>query len=195
MGHRRGGAELRPSAVLTVGHGARSIESFLELLKGAGVRRLVDVRTAPGSRKHPQFGRDSLEAALGSAGISYEWRPELGGWRRPRRDSRHTALRSNAFRGYADHMETPEFVDALRSLMAAAAQKERVVIMCAESLWWRCHRRMIADALDVAGWRVLHLMEGGRLEPHGRSEAARLDEDGGLVYDRATGQGSLLDEA
>ena len=190
-------SERRPLVVLTVGHGARSIEAFVDLLRGAGVTRLVDVRTAPGSRKHPQFGRDALAASLERAGIAYEWTPDLGGWRRPRPDSRHTALRSAGFRGYADHMETQEFGSALRSLIDGAA-RERVAIMCAESLWWRCHRRLIADALDAEGIEVLHLLEGGRLEPHRRSDAARQDELGRLVYDREAaeppGQASLLDD-
>ena len=189
-------SERRPLTVLTVGHGARSIEAFLDLLRGAAVTRLVDVRTAPGSRKHPQFGRDALAASLERAGIAYEWSPDLGGWRKPRPDSRHTALRSAGFRGYADHMETEEFRSALRSVIDAPS-RERVAIMCAESLWWRCHRRLIADALDAPGVEVLHLMEGGRQEPHRRSEAARIDDLGRLVYDRAApeppAQASLLD--
>jgi len=176
--------------LFTVGHGARSIEGFLSLLRGAGVQRLVDVRTAPGSRKHPHFGRDALEAAVQRAGIAYEWRKELGGWRKPRPGSPHTALRSAGFRGYADHMDTEEFASALDRLMASA-EGERVAIMCAESLWWRCHRRMIADALEAAGCEVLHLMEGGRLERHRPSEIART-VDGRLVYDVDAGQASPL---
>ncbi|HXF57824.1 MAG TPA: DUF488 domain-containing protein, partial [Actinomycetota bacterium] len=95
--------------VFTVGHGARPLEEFLAVLEGAGVRRLVDVRTAPGSRRHPHFGREELAAALAARGIQYVWRRELGGWRRSRPDSPHTAIRSPGFPGYADHMETEEF--------------------------------------------------------------------------------------
>jgi len=171
--------------VVTVGHGARAIDVFVDLLVGAGVRRLVDIRTAPASRKHPQFGKDALSATLEGADIAYEWwGRELGGWRRPRVDSRHTALRSPGFRGYADHMETGEFRAALDRLIASS-RDTRTAIMCAESLWWRCHRRMVADALVAAGCRVEHLMEGGGLDPHHLSPAARLD-DGVLVYDVVT---------
>jgi uncharacterized protein (DUF488 family) len=170
--------------ILTVGHGARPIDAFLDLLRGAGVRRLVDVRTAPGSRKHPQFGRDALAASLDTAGIAYEWWGRaLGGWRRPRPDSRHTALRSPGFRGYADHMETEEFGAALRELIATSG-RTRTAVMCAESLWWRCHRRMVADALLASGIEVAHIMEGGRLDPHRLSRSARV-EDSLVVYDVA----------
>jgi uncharacterized protein (DUF488 family) len=168
--------------VLTVGHGARDIESFLGLLRGAGVERLVDVRTAPGSRKHPQFGRDALASSLAGAGITYEWwGRDLGGWRRPRRDSRHAALRSSGFRGYADHMDTEAFRAARMRLIETSAGA-RTAVMCAESLWWRCHRRMLADALVAAGCEVVHVMDGDRLEPHRLSPVARLDGDA-VVYD------------
>jgi len=169
------------TVVFTIGHGARTLEAFVELLHGAGIRRLVDVRTAPGSRKHPHFGKDSLTGSLPAAGVAYEWHKALGGWRKPRPDSRHTALRTAGFRGYADHMETEEFLQARDRLIALAGDAPTAV-MCAESLWWRCHRRMLADALTVAGCEVRHVMEGGRVEPHRLSASARV-EDGTLVYD------------
>lgn len=170
--------------MFTIGHGAREIDAFLDLLRGAGVRRLVDVRTAPGSRKHPQFGRDALEASLAGAGIGYAWEGEaLGGWRRPRPDSRHTALRSSGFRGYADHMETEAFLEARGRLIEGAAGL-LTTVMCAESLWWRCHRRLLADALLAEGCEVRHIMDGPRLEPHRLSPQARI-EDGLPVYDVA----------
>jgi uncharacterized protein (DUF488 family) len=163
--------------VFTIGHGARDIDTFLDLLRGAGVRRLVDVRTAPGSRKHPQFGRDALEASLAGAGIGYAWEGKaLGGWRRARPDSRHTSLRSSGFRGYADHMETEAFRDARQRLIDGSAELPTTV-MCAESLWWRCHRRLLADALLAAGCGVRHIMDGPRLEPHRLSPQARIEDD------------------
>jgi uncharacterized protein (DUF488 family) len=181
--------------IYTIGHGARDIDSFLELLKGAGVRRLVDVRTAPGSRKHPQFGRDALAESLGGRDIGYVWRREMGGWRKARPDSRHTAIRSPGFRGYADHMETVEFGEARRWLIETSAEVPTAV-MCAESLWWRCHRRMLADGLLAAGCRVLHIMDGGRLEEHRLHPAARLEGDL-PVYDveveEESGQSHLVD--
>jgi uncharacterized protein (DUF488 family) len=168
--------------LFTVGHGARNIEAFLDLLRGAGVRRLVDIRTAPGSRKHPHFGRDALEASLAGAGVDYVWEGEaLGGWRRPRQNSRHASLRSSGFRGYADHMETEDFREARQRLIDGSARLPTTV-MCAESLWWRCHRRLLADALLAAGCEVRHIMDGPRLEPHRLSPQARI-EDGLPVYD------------
>lgn len=168
--------------VFTIGHGARDIDAFLDLLRGAGIRRLVDVRTAPGSRKHPQFGRDALEASLAGARIGYEWEGEdLGGWRRARQDSRNTSLRSSGFRGYADHMETDAFRTARQRLIDGSASIPTTV-MCAESLWWRCHRRLLADALVAAGCEVRHIMDGLRLEPHRLTPQARI-EAGLPVYD------------
>jgi uncharacterized protein (DUF488 family) len=163
--------------VYTIGHGARDIDAFLGLLKGAGTRRLVDVRTAPGSRKHPQFGRDALSASLAKTDIDYEWAGEaLGGWRRARPHSRHVALRSPGFRGYADHMETDAFRDA-RNRLIATARASPTAVMCAESLWWRCHRRLLADALVAAGCEVHHIMEGGKLDRHRLSPQARVEGD------------------
>jgi uncharacterized protein (DUF488 family) len=178
--------------IYTVGHGARDITEFLRLLEGPGIERLVDVRTAPGSRKHPQFGQDALGASLKAHGIAYVWRKEMGGWRKAKPDSRHVAIRSLGFRGYADHMETDEFAAARRWLVQSSIETTTTV-MCAESLWWRCHRRMLADALIAAACRVVHIMEGGRLDEHRLHPAARLVGDL-PVYDvdvEATGQGRL----
>jgi uncharacterized protein (DUF488 family) len=181
--------------VFTVGHGAREIDTFVDLLRGAGVRRLIDIRTAPGSRKHPQFGRDALAASLDRAGIDYEWWGDsMGGWRKARPDSRHTALRSSGFRGYADHMETTQFREA-RDRLIETSRDTPTAVMCAESLWWRCHRRMVADALVAAGTSVRHIMEGGREDPHRLSRAARVDGDA-VVYDVPeddSGQRRLVD--
>jgi len=176
--------------VFTVGHGTRSVDAFLALLRSAGIRRVVDVRTAPGSRKHPQFGRDALAASLDDAGLAYVWRKELGGWRKPRPDSRHLALTSPGFRGYADHMETPEFRQTLAWLVETS-RATPTAVMCAESLWWRCHRRMLADALVVAGCEVRHVMEGGRVVPHRPSPSLRVDGTD-LVYDVVEGQQELM---
>jgi uncharacterized protein (DUF488 family) len=185
----------RAVTIHTIGHGARDIGAFLDLLDEAGIRRLVDIRTAPGSRKHPQFGRDALEAALAGRDIEYVWRKEMGGWRKARPGSRHSAIRSAGFRGYADHMETEEFRE-VRDWLIQTSAKTPTAVMCAESLWWRCHRRMLADALVAAECRVVHLMEGGRRDPHRLHPAARLYE-GLPVYDveveEETGQARLVD--
>ena len=165
-----------PVTVFTIGHGARGLAAFLGLVEGAGIRRIVDVRTAPGSRKHPQFGKDALAESLGDRGIEYVWRKELGGWRKADPRSRHTALRSPGFRGYADHMETSEFREVRRWLIETSSRTPTAV-MCAESLWWRCHRRMLADALVAAGCRVVHVMDGGRRDDHRLHPAARVEGD------------------
>jgi uncharacterized protein (DUF488 family) len=172
----------------TVGHGARPLDAFLEILAHANIDRLIDVRTAPGSRKHPHFGKDALADSLERAGVAYVWRKELGGWRKPRPDSRHTALRSPGFRGYADHMETAEFRATRDWLLGTDVP---TAVMCAESLWWRCHRRMLADALLAAGATVAHIMDGGRLDPHRLHPAARIDGDTVIYDDAAGGQASL----
>jgi uncharacterized protein (DUF488 family) len=179
-------------SLYTIGHGARSLEEFLALLAGAGIRCLVDVRTAPGSRKHPHFGKDVLAAALEGVGIEYVWRKDLGGWRKPTEDSRHIALRSAGFRGYADHMETAEF-RAAREWLVQTAVERSTSVMCAESLWWRCHRSMLSDALEAVGCRVYHITTGGHIERHRLHPAARI-EDGLPVYDRASGQTTLLED-
>lgn len=178
----------------TVGHGARSIETFLGLLTSAGVRRLVDVRTAPGSRKHPQFGRDALASSLAAAGVEYVWRGhELGGWRKADPASRHTALRSPGFRGYADHMATAEFQET-RAWLIDTSRDTSTAVMCAESLWWRCHRRMLADALVAAGCEVRHIMEGGRQDPHRLHPAARVVGDLPVYdVDEDAGQARLVE--
>jgi uncharacterized protein (DUF488 family) len=182
-------SDRRSRRFLSVGHGARPIGVFLAMLQGAGVGRLVDVRSAPGSRKHPHFGKDELARSLAGVGIDYRWERDLGGWRRPKPDSPHTALRSDGFRGYADHMESAAFERALERLVEAA-EDATVAFMCSESLWWRCHRRLISDALVARGQEVQHLMEGGRLDRHRLSPAARV-QGSRLAYDVEEGQQEL----
>ena len=167
--------------VFTIGHGTRPIEAFLALLERAGSRLLVDVRTAPGSRKNPQFGREALRRSVEEHGIAYEWiGKDLGGFREPREGSRHTALVKEPFQGYADHMDTEAFRAALGRLIDLARERP-TTILCAESVWWRCHRRMIADALVASGCEVVHLMDEGA-HPHELHPNARI-QDGRPVYD------------
>jgi uncharacterized protein (DUF488 family) len=173
--------------IFTIGHGTRPVEALVAELKAAGVERLVDVRTVPGSRRNPQFGRDALESALEEAGIAYAWEKDLGGFRRPSASSPHRAIRNDSFRGYADHMDGAEFRGALEWLTDTARDLPTAV-MCAETVWWRCHRRMIADALLVRGWDVVHLMPDGRSQPHRLHPDARVEGDR-LIYD--AGQGRL----
>ena len=168
----------------TVGHSTHGIADLVALLRGAGIRHLVDVRLAPGSRRNPQFQRATLAGALEKAGISYTWEGEhLGGFRKARPDSRNTALRNDGFRGYADHMETEEFRGGLDRVLGLA-DVSPTAVMCAEAVWWRCHRGMIADAVVAAGGEVQHIMPDGTLQEHGLRDMVRV-EDGLPVYDRA----------
>ena len=168
--------------LLTVGHGTLDAAALAALLTSAGVQQVVDVRTAPGSRRFPHFSRDAMSAWLGEAGLGYRWEPELGGWRRPGADSPNRSLRHTGFRGYADHMLTGPFWAALDRLLEDAAAAPTAAL-CAESLWWRCHRRLLADAaVLVRGVEVAHLLHDGRVEPHRVTEGVRR-AGSGLVYD------------
>ena len=167
--------------VWSIGHGTRPIAEFLAVLHEAGIRTLADLRSVPGSRRHPQFGQAALASALASAGIDYVHLRVLGGRRVPSPDSPHVALKVEAFRGYADHMASEEFATDYRRLTALAREKH-TAFMCAETLWWRCHRRMLSDRLTVDGWNVVHLLAPRKSEPHQLWDAARVTS-GGLVYD------------
>jgi uncharacterized protein (DUF488 family) len=170
------------TTLLTLGHGMAPAEELVALLNEAGVERLVDVRTAPGSRRLPHVRREAMADWLGAAGVAYRWEPEFGGFRKPDPASVNTALRHPAFRGYADYMRTPRFWAALDRLLAEAGAAPTAA-MCAETLWWRCHRRLLADAaVLVRGAEVLHLDHRGRLEPHRPTEGVRRDGDL-LAYD------------
>ena len=152
--------------ILTVGHSTHPADRFVELLSSAGVQAIADVRRYPGSRRNPQFGADALAASLAVADIAYEpFGEELGGRRRSQRPKPDSPWRNAAFAAYAEYMESEEFAAGLERLETLAAQR-RVAVMCAESMWWRCHRRLIADALSTRRWQVLHLMPDGRLQPH-----------------------------
>jgi uncharacterized protein (DUF488 family) len=167
--------------VYTVGHSTRSIDELLELMRENGVRLLVDVRRYPVSRRYPQFTAAALAASLAEAGIGYHHEAALGGHREPRPGSANTALRTAAFRGYADHMATAAFQDALARLQEKVAA-QRTAFLCAEADPQRCHRQLIADALLARGARVLHILGPGRVEAHVLHPAARPTPDGGIVY-------------
>ncbi len=168
----------------TVGHGTRTTEELADLLKEAGVELLVDVRRFPGSRRHPHFAREALERSLPDLGVAYDWRgEELGGRRSRTTTSRHPAWRNDAFAGYADYMDTKPFRDAVERVEAEAEAGTALAVMCAETLWWRCHRRLIADALVMRGAEVVHLIQPGKTSPHPLNDAARPGADGYPVYD------------
>ncbi|MGH7636157.1 MAG: DUF488 family protein [Gemmatimonadaceae bacterium] len=143
------------------------------MLQAHDVRALADVRRFPGSRRHPHFGREQLEPFLRAHGIEYVWMPELGGRRKARKDSPHTGWRVEAFRGYADYMDTDEFRAALTRLLELARGLP-TAIMCAEQLWWQCHRRLISDALLAQGHEVLHIESAKKASPHKLVSPARL---------------------
>jgi uncharacterized protein (DUF488 family) len=168
--------------IYTIGHGNRSIEEFVGLLRDAAIECLVDVRAYPASRRHPQFARASLESSLADAGIRYVWEgTALGGRRKPEPNSPHVALKNPGFRAYAGHMASEEFRQALHRL-AANGRGRRTAIMCAERLPWRCHRYLLADSLLARGVRVLHLVNPGQRKEHALNQLARVDGER-LVYD------------
>jgi uncharacterized protein (DUF488 family) len=154
-------------ALYTVGHGARTTDELVAVLDASGVRRLIDVRRFPGSRRHSHLGRAELEVSLPELGVAYVWRgEELGGMRRPVEPSNHPEWRDPGFRAYADYMDTAPFAAALRVLLDDVSADPPLAIMCAETLWWRCHRRMIADAAAAQGIEVIHLLDVGKTQAH-----------------------------
>jgi uncharacterized protein (DUF488 family) len=183
--------------IWTIGHSTRSIENFISLLKKNEIKLLADVRLLPGSKRYPQFNREALAESLNAHGIRYEHFPELGGRRKPNADSRNTAWRNASFRGYADYMETEEFHKGVERLLAFARNdglgspesfrgSETVTpwstaIMCAEAVWWRCHRSLISDYLKARDIEVMHILDANKIEPHPFTSAARI-VNGELSY-------------
>lgn len=179
-------------AVWTIGHSTRTLEEFLELLSGSRIEAVADVRRYPGSRRWPHFAQEPLATALETRGIAYVWFPELGGRRTPRSDSINTAWRSAAFRGYADYMETDAFAEGLERLVSLASGL-RTAVMCAESLWWRCHRGLIADVLRWLDFEVIHILGPGSTASHPYTPAARIV--GGRLSYSAAGSGGGIPES
>ena len=173
--------------IWTVGHSTQERDQLVALLRAHGMEQLVDVRRYPASRRNPQFNADELAAALPAAGIAYEHVEALGGRRSRRRDSPNDGWTEPGFQGYADWMDTPEFEQALARLEAVARER-RTAVMCAEGMWWRCHRRLIADALVVRGWTVEHILPDGRAAPHELTPFAHVGEDGALTYPAPQGR-------
>ena len=174
--------------IWTIGHSTRTIGEFISLLEAHGIKLLADVRLLPGSKRYPQFNKETLADSLGKVGIAYEHFPELGGRRKPRSDSPNTAWRNESFRGYADYMETEQFHNGVKSLLDLAADAGPTAIMCAEAVWWRCHRSLISDYLKAANIEVMHILDANKVEPHPYTSAARI-VNGKLSY---TAENSLL---
>jgi hypothetical protein len=167
--------------VWTIGHSTHSIPAFLELLHAHGIETVADVRRFPGSRRHPQFGADALSASLQAGGIDYHWFPELGGRRKPDLlEPEGSAWRHPSFRAYAQYLRTEEFAQGLDSLLHASKGR-RTAIMCSELLWWRCHRRLIADVMLLCGWEVTHILGIGESSAHRLGPPAQVTP-GGLSY-------------
>ena len=160
--------------VSTIGHSTHAIDDFIAMLKAHAIAELVDIRTIPRSRHNPQFNRDSLPASLEAAGIAYRHMPALGGLRDARPDSVNTGWRNASFRGYADYMQTGEFEAALEELIGIAREK-RLAIMCAEAVEWRCHRSLVADALEVRGVPVEHIQSATRAKRHRMTPFAQVN--------------------
>ena len=187
--------------IWTIGHSTRTIDEFISLLKANKINLLADVRTWPASKRYPHFNKDVLAKSLSEQGIRYEHFPELGGKRKSKPDSRNTAWRNASFRGYADYMETEQFQNGIERLLNIAGQgaatwavaEKRydgseavtpcaIAIMCAEAVWWRCHRSLIADCLKARGVEVLHVLGATKVDPHPYTPAARI-VNGELSYE------------
>jgi uncharacterized protein (DUF488 family) len=169
--------------IWTIGHSTRTIEEFIGALRANGIKLVVDVRLLPGSRRYPQFNKEELAKSLREHGIGYEHFPELGGRRKARKDSPNTAWRNESFRGYADYMEAAEFASGIARLQEIADSHGATAIMCAEAVWWKCHRSLIADYLKAHGVEVIHIIDASKTEPHPFTSAARI-VDGKLSYSR-----------
>jgi len=160
--------------ILTIGHSTRTLEEFVDLLEAYGVTLVLDVRSVPRSRHNPQFNKEPLPSSLKKYGIKYIHMPDIGGLRRPKHDSENLAWRNNSFRGYADYMQTKEFTDNLLKIIALA-RENRLALMCAEALPWRCHRSLISDALVVRHVKVEHIISATSLINHQLNEMAHVD--------------------
>ena len=184
--------------IWTIGHSTRTFDEFLSLLRANRISRLADIRTIPQSRRHPQFSRAALDARLKDEGIEYRHFPDLGGLRKPRPDSANNAWQNASFRGYADHMQTQAFRDAVEALLVFGArilpaelerrdpshaqQETRAAVMCAEAVWWRCHRMLLSDALLGRGVDVQHILSEAKTQPHRLTPFARVSEAGEVSY-------------
>lgn len=161
------------SEIFTIGHSTRPADELVSILKAHGITRLIDIRTVPKSRTNPQFNQETLRRTLAAAGVVYEHMAGLGGLRRPRKDSVNTGWENASFRGYADYMQTPEFTEHLGELTRRIAL-DKVAIMCAEAVPWRCHRSLVADALAARGVQVYHIMTQTQAKAHTLTRFARI---------------------
>ena len=177
-----------PATIWTIGHSTRTLEEFLALLAAYRIEAIADVRRFPGSRRYPHFASEALAKSLPAHDIAYQWMPKLGGRRKVQPGSPNTAWRNASFQGYADYTATAEFAEGLAELLKLATSK-RTALMCAEAVWWRCHRSIIADVLKLRGIEVIHIIDATHTTVHPYTSPARI-ENGRLNY--AAPQGELL---
>ena len=176
--------------IWTIGHSTRTIDELTDMLQSFQIRVVTDVRSYPGSRRYPQFNKEALEISLSKNNIEYVHVKELGGRRKPKPDSKNTMWRNDAFRGFADYMETNAFMKGMEQLQLVA-EKQRTAYMCSEAVWWRCHRSLISDYLKSIGWIVMHIMDIGKADEHPYTSAARI-VDGVLTYHKGADAGELF---
>ena len=167
--------------IFTIGHSTHPLDEFVAILKSFSIALVADIRNFPGSKRFPHFNKESLEMSLQKNGIGYVHFKDLGGRKKPVADSINTRWRNTAFRGYADYMETDAFKKSV-SLLQEMARKDSVAYMCAEAVWWSCHRALVSDYLKIRGWKVMHIMGIGKADEHPFTSAARI-VDGQLRYD------------
>jgi uncharacterized protein (DUF488 family) len=158
--------------IWTIGHSTRSLEDFISILKSFDIHALIDIRTFPGSRRYPHFNKETLSKSLNENHIEYIHMLALGGRRKPLPDSINTSWRHSSFRGYADHMQSDEFKDAINEVQQIA-EKKRVVYMCSEAMWWKCHRSLVSDYLKVKGWNVQHIIDVNKSSEHPYTSPAK----------------------
>lgn len=175
---------MKQHEIFTIGHSTRTLDELVKMLTSFSIELLVDIRSFPGSRKFPQFNKENLEATIPLYGIEYLHMRDLGGRRKALPVSHNMGWRLAAFRGYADYMETPGFLEAIKKLEKQATKK-RVAYMCSEAVWWRCHRSLVSDYLKLKGWKVMHIMAIGKAEEHPYTSPAKII-DGKLDYSPGT---------
>lgn len=172
--------KLQNKIVWTIGHSTRTLEELIEMLRSFKIEMVVDIRSYPGSRRYPQFNKESLEVSLPENNIQYLHIKKLGGRRKVNPESKNTVWRHVAFRGYADYMETEDFKEGIQELEKISLQ-QRTAFMCSEAVWWRCHRSMVSDYLKAHGWKVMHIMAVGKEEEHPYTAPAKI-VNGELSY-------------
>ncbi len=176
--------------IFTTGHSTRSLEEFIRLLKNFNIKLLADIRSYPGSKRFPHFNKEALQQTLTQHGIAFQHFPELGGRRKTSKNSKNTAWKNDAFRGYADYMETEDFKKGIHELEKAAAVQTSAY-MCSEAVWWRCHRSLVSDYLKSKGWKVMHIMGENKSDEHPYTAPAKI-VNGRLSYAAAHFQQDLF---